>query len=603
MFFLLSVFFRLASSLAFVVPLVLLLRSCRPTLNNRNPLPKNHSKRRYMDPIVVTQEEENAGEAEAAEQDLRQLSSAATAAAADAAASASRKTANGGELEMPPRRQRSSGDEDGEDDEDDEGDETESDSDSEGGENDAPEEARTKQQQQQQPQQENPDTALRLRAVADLERHFESVQSICDGVTLPQALADLRATFAQAAADVAEAEVEAERESSSSDPSSSSSPSSSTTSFPPDVDALALLLRSGTLPGEDKLRAWRALRRASLARAVAAPWALSALALRTRVALNVLGRHLFLAAHVPPPPPAARTNGRLVPAAAAAAASNSVSKAAQERFLEWGHALPRRGAARLQRVASRAADSAFARFDLATEVCPEDVLKALSEAHSAVETALLMTAASSAAKMKKKKGSSSGSSNGSGATAAAKNGDENENATAVTLWRDLLLPAPEEADRFFSEAALAAAAAAAAAEGVPPPPFAANSFGGGHPFPASVAADDALVRGMASELAAALCSPRFSSAAACAARGAAGAAAKALQNALSPPAAASGDDGEEGDFSPSFSLPFARVVPRAAAVGGALFDPDSAPCADALKRVAASPEVMELCAAVYSGML
>jgi hypothetical protein len=44
-------------------------------------------------------------------------------------------------------------------------------------------------------------------------------------------------------------------------------------------------------------------------------------------------------------------------------------------------------------------------------------------------------------------------------------------------------------------------------------------------------------------------------------------------------------------------------VPRAAAVGGALFDPDSAPCADALRRVAASPEVMELCAAVYSGML
>ena len=531
---------------------------------------------------------------------------------------------------MPPRRERSGADDDDdESDNDDDGSDTGSDSCSDE-ENDDPSSgippplATAK---EQQAHRENPDSALRARAVADLERHFESVQSICDGVTLPQALADLRATFAQAAADVAEAEAEAEKESSrSSDASSSSSASASsassplssaTSTFPPDVDALALLLRSGTLAGEEKLRAWRALRRASLARAVAAPWALSALALRTRVALNVLGRHLFLAAHVPPPIEvspkySSGINGGLIPAAAAAATSNtnSVSKAAQERFLEWGHALPRRGAARLQRVASRAADSAFARFDLATEVRPEEVLRALSEAHSAVETALLMTAA--------RQGGGGGGGGKSGGSGDSNGGSP---ASSVPLWRDLLLPAPEEADRFFSEAALAAASAAAAAATdsfpPPPPPFAANEDLGQQEnrVPASVAADDALVRGMASELAAALSSPRFSSAAASAARSAAGAAATALENALSPPVAAAAaagaaaaDDDDDGQAAAekkksSFSLPFARVVPRAAAVGGALFDPDSAPCADALKRVAASPEVLELCAAVYSGML
>ena len=214
---------------------------------------------------------------------------------------------------MPQRRQRSGGGADDDDDDDESvgsetGSETGSEAAAESGQGGAlePEEQGQQRQQEQARGEENPDAALRVRALADLERHFESVQSICDGVTLPQALADLRATFAQAAADVAEAEAEAERAGTSSTdaPSSSASSSSSaaTTSFPPDVDALALLLRSGTLAGEDKLRAWRALRRASLARAVAAPWALSALALRTRVALNVLGRHLFLAAHVPPPP-------------------------------------------------------------------------------------------------------------------------------------------------------------------------------------------------------------------------------------------------------------------------------------------------------------
>lgn len=526
---------------------------------------------------------------------------------------------------MPPRRQRSGGAE--EEDESDDGDESETCSESENAsdeENDAPSAAKDEQQRQQKKQApsppENPDAALRARAVADLERHFESVQSICDGVTLPQALADLRATFAQAAADVAEAEAEAERESgaasssasssASSASSASSSPlSSATTSFPPDVDALALLLRSGTLAGEEKLRAWRALRRAALARAVAAPWALSALALRTRVALNVLGRHLFLAAHVPPPPTTAisNSNGGMV-RAAVSSPETAVSKAAQERFLEWGHALPRRGAARLQRVASRAADAAFARFDLATEVRPEEVLGALSEAHSAIEAALLMTAASSAAKEARGDGRNVGG-NGNGSNGSSSNGNgSSSGSAAVPLWRDLLLPAPEESDRFFSEAALAAAAAAAESM-PPPPPFAANSEEENLTvLPASVAADDALVRGMASELAAALCSPRVSAAAASAARSAAGAAATALESALSPPAPAqaAAENGEAAAAekkNSSFALPFARVVPRAAAVGGALFDPDSAPCADALRRVAASPEVMELCAAVYSGML
>ena len=400
--------------------------------------------------------------------------------------------------------------------------------------------------------------------------------------------------------------------------SASSSSSAATTSFPPDVDALALLLRSGTLAGEDKLRAWRALRRASLARAVAAPWALSALALRTRVALNVLGRHLFLAAHVPPPPappsPALRSNRNSSSVPSAEAASTlAVSKAAQERFLEWGHALPRRGAARLQRVASRAADSAFARFDLALGGAPRggaegSVRGARGGGGGAADDRGELRGAGG---RRGQRGGREGPApappppkaprqpktpSRCGATSCSRRPRRQTGSSPRRpLPQQQLLPPGRQKPSLLRS--LLQTALSSRRTGSRRASWPTTRSSGGWPR-SSLRRCARLASPPRPPLLPG--APQGQPPRPCRMRCALLLLLLTRQSSSSSAAAGSGGGAAS---SSSFSLPFARVVPRAAAVGGALFDPDSAPCADALRRVAASPEVMELCAAVYSGML
>jgi len=315
-------------------------------------------------------------------------------------------------------------------------------------------------------------------AAADLDRHFASVQDICDGVTLPSAARDLGAALAAVA----------------------------------DVDGLAGRLKAGSGDGGQdpprpplspaaKLAAWGDLRDAAFTAAVGAPWLVGGLAVALRVQLNLLGRHLFLAAHV------GGERGRASPPHRPA-----ISSAAQARLLEVGHHFVRAGAGGLLAGAVKpAAVAAFSPLDLAGPTSADDLLDRLSAAHAAVD----------------------GGVGGLGG------------------WRALLL---------------AADVADAATVGEPP-------------------ADAALVRGMAAELATIYGSPRF----AAAARAAAAAVAAQAAGALAAAVDAAGP-----------SLPLAKAVPRAAAVGRALVDPGSPAFAEAVRVVGGLLEVRELCAAVYS---
>ena len=358
----------------------------------------------------------------------------------------------------------------------------------------------------------SPSSPLFTTAAADLDRHFASVQDICDGVTLPSAARDLGAALVGVA----------------------------------DVAGLTERLKGGSRDGggsgdgfqpplspEAKLAAWADLRDAAFTAAVGGPWLVAALALALRVQLNVLGRHLFLAAHVEDGGGGSGLSPSSVP-------PSKVSTAAQARLLEYGHHFVREGAAGLLQSAVKPAAITAATaggLDLGAPVSADALLDRLSAAHAAVD----------------------------GGVAGWKRGGIDDADTTVG-WPALLLPAPAAA-----EAALAAGEeAAVAASGA---------------SPAVLASDAAMVRGMAAELALIYASPRFAAAVRAGAAAVAGQAAAALGAAVS----AAGP-----------SLPLAKAVPRAAAVGRALVDPTSPAFAEAVRVVGGLPEVRELCAAVYS---
>ena len=335
---------------------------------------------------------------------------------------------------------------------------------------------------------------LAAKAASDLEKHYASVQSIADAVTLPTTLA------AVAAAVKADA----------------------------DVDALAAALRAGGATGDAKLAAWGTLRAASLERIVAAPWLLAAAAVTTRAGVNVLGKRLFVAAQLGGGRPGASSSSMRAPSAPGAPPC-TVPKPSQERFLEFSQAVATRAAAGLRGIVAAAVTSATtahpAISNLAAPLPTPALLDALSDAHAAVER---------------------------GVSAAG--------------WRALLLPPVADADRFFADAAAEGAVDDADADAL---------------------TIDALARAMAAELAAVVEGDAFADAVRAVAAAAATEAAAAVSDALGGGAGAP-------------SLPLARFIPRAAAVGDGLLDGDSAVGRAAIARVARVPAVDELSAAVYS---
>lgn len=194
---------------------------------------------------------------------------------------------------------------------------------------------------------------LAAKAASDLEKHYASVQSVADAVTLPTTLA---AVVAAVKADA-------------------------------DVEALAAALRAGGVTGDAKLAAWGTLRTASLERIVAAPWLLAAAAVTTRAGVNVLGKRLFVAAQLG----GGKAEGAPSSTRAQAAPSPpfTVPKPSQERFLEFSQAVATRAAAGLRDIVAAAVTSATTAHPsiskLAAPLPTPALLDALSDAHAAVE--------------------------------------------------------------------------------------------------------------------------------------------------------------------------------------------------------------------------
>lgn len=193
---------------------------------------------------------------------------------------------------------------------------------------------------------------LAAKAASDLEKHYASVQSVADAVTLPTTLT---AVAAAARADA-------------------------------DLEAMATALRTGSLTGDAKIQAWSALRVAALERLVAAPWLVAAAAVTTRAGVNVLGRRLFVAAQL--------GGGGARPRVAAVAGAPpsppaTVPKPSQERFLEFAQAVATRSAAGVRDIVAAAVRGATdAHPDLTNLAAPVAVpylLDALSDAYAAVE--------------------------------------------------------------------------------------------------------------------------------------------------------------------------------------------------------------------------
>ena len=120
----------------------------------------------------------------------------------------------------------------------------------------------------------NPNPTARQDADAHLQHHFDSIQEIADGTTIPSLLPALWRALAQAA----------------------------------DVDAPLELLRRGQVGGagssssgskggvstSEKVALWEELKVAAFTRLLASVWLLPLLDLFVRVQLNILGRHLYL---------------------------------------------------------------------------------------------------------------------------------------------------------------------------------------------------------------------------------------------------------------------------------------------------------------------
>ena len=176
-------------------------------------------------------------------------------------------------------------------------------------------------------------------AGAHLQHHFDSIRQIADQTTLPSLLPDL--SRALSAADNIESSLERLR-----------------------------LSKGGAapLPQEQKQLLWKDLAAASLARFVAATWALPLLSLQVRVHLNVLGRHLYLETALQEP------GGAMGPGQPMA----HLSAPSQEAFLSFSEHLTKVGITPLLAAARRAADAALSGVSLDQEFDADALRKLLS---------------------------------------------------------------------------------------------------------------------------------------------------------------------------------------------------------------------------------
>ncbi|KAK9840126.1 hypothetical protein WJX74_003876 [Apatococcus lobatus] len=186
---------------------------------------------------------------------------------------------------------------------------------------------------------------------AGLQRHFESIQSISDSTTLPQALRDLQRHVARLTG----------------------------------VHQLLDLLREGkkghgaAATPSGKLETWQQLKVAAFTNAAASAWLLALLDMLLRVQLNILGRHLFLASHL------CSNSEMLSEEAGPETPGLQVSRRAQTMFLDFAHFLPERGSAAMVELAGAAAKKFLMPIDLTDRLGPNDILGILSRIHLEVE--------------------------------------------------------------------------------------------------------------------------------------------------------------------------------------------------------------------------
>ncbi|KAK9861702.1 hypothetical protein WJX84_011452 [Apatococcus fuscideae] len=184
-----------------------------------------------------------------------------------------------------------------------------------------------------------------------LQRHFDSIQSISDSTTLPQALRDLQRHVARLTG----------------------------------VHQLLDLLREGkkghglAATPSGKLETWQQLKLAAFTNAAASAWLLALLDMLLRVQLNILGRHLFLASHL------CSNTEMLAEDQGAETPGLQVSRRAQTMFLDYAHYLPERGSAAIVDIAAAAARKFLVPIDLTDRLGPSNTLGVLSRIHAEME--------------------------------------------------------------------------------------------------------------------------------------------------------------------------------------------------------------------------
>eukprot|EP00887_Chlorella_sp_A99_P006264 scaffold3.g6264.t1 len=188
--------------------------------------------------------------------------------------------------------------------------------------------------------------AAQLDAEAHLAHHFDSIQEIADGTTIPSLLPALWRALAAAA------EMEGP------------------------LEALRAGREGGApLTTADKVALWQELKLAAFARLAAAAWLLPLLDLFVRVQLNILGRHLYLESAVDS---SRRQDPSLQPP------MPKLSAPSQEQFLSHAEFLAQEGHAALVAQARAAAERALGGVPLQQAVGGEAVARLLSDTMAAL---------------------------------------------------------------------------------------------------------------------------------------------------------------------------------------------------------------------------
>ena len=184
---------------------------------------------------------------------------------------------------------------------------------------------------------------------AHLQHHFNSIQSIAAGTTIPSLLPALAKSFAVH------------------------------DNLDECLERLRIARKESTpMTHDEKLNLWTNITEAALARLVAATWAVPLLSLQVYVELNILGRHLYLEA-------ALRRKGRSIRAISSnpALEDSQLSVPSQEAFLSLSEYLGKRGLEPLIQIARTAAAGALTETSLDESLKEEDFLSIFSSVQRA----------------------------------------------------------------------------------------------------------------------------------------------------------------------------------------------------------------------------